>query len=161
DESWFYWDSVERRQVWAVPTGARFSTPPCEIDSKEDDDSDGVHLQARRVSITALPAGPQPTGTHDRVPKDDWEALSQPEKGQDPAEDCLLMWDNARPHTDTDTREFLTRRDVEPVKQSPYSPDLNLCDRFLFRKLKHRSGGRVWGPRGGYTRRSAGDEEGQ
>ncbi|QQP49144.1 Hypothetical protein FKW44_009684 [Caligus rogercresseyi] len=23
------------------------------------------------------------------------------------------------------------------VKQSPYSPDLNLCDRFLFRKLKH------------------------
>ncbi|QQP51476.1 Uncharacterized protein FKW44_012853, partial [Caligus rogercresseyi] len=26
---------------------------------------------------------------------------------------------------------------LEPVKQSPYSPDLNLCDRFLFRKLKH------------------------
>ncbi|QQP50175.1 Uncharacterized protein FKW44_011088 [Caligus rogercresseyi] len=33
--------------------------------------------------------------------------------------------------------EFLTRRDVEPVKQSPYSSDLNLCDRFLFRKVKH------------------------
>ncbi|QQP53569.1 Hypothetical protein FKW44_006089 [Caligus rogercresseyi] len=47
------------------------------------------------------------------------------------------MWDNARPHTATDTKEFLTRRDVEPAKQSPYSPDLNLCDRFLFRKLKH------------------------
>ncbi|QQP49681.1 Hypothetical protein FKW44_010435 [Caligus rogercresseyi] len=46
------------------------------------------------------------------------------------------MWDNARPHTATDTREFLTRRDVEPVKQSLYSPDPNLCDRFLFRKLK-------------------------
>ncbi|QQP52518.1 Uncharacterized protein FKW44_004693, partial [Caligus rogercresseyi] len=41
--------------------------------------------------------------------------------------DCLLMWDNARPHTATDTREFLTRRDVEQ----------NLCDRFLFWKLKH------------------------
>ena len=26
---------------------------------------------------------------------------------------------------------------MEPIKQSPYSPDLNLCDRFLFRKLKH------------------------
>ncbi|QQP55731.1 Uncharacterized protein FKW44_000166 [Caligus rogercresseyi] len=51
--------------------------------------------------------------------------------------DCLLMWDNARPHTATDNREFLTRRDVEPVKQSPYSPDLNLRDRFLFLKLKH------------------------
>ncbi|QQP57504.1 Hypothetical protein FKW44_002517, partial [Caligus rogercresseyi] len=66
---------------------------------------------------------------------------------QDPAESCLLMWDNARPHTPTDTREFLTRRDMEPVKQSSNSPDLNLCDRFLFRKTS-------WGPRGGYTRRS-------
>ncbi|QQP51990.1 Uncharacterized protein FKW44_003972 [Caligus rogercresseyi] len=47
------------------------------------------------------------------------------------------MWGNARPHTATDTREFLTRRDVEPVKQSPYSPELNLCDRFLFWKLMH------------------------
>ncbi|QQP32449.1 Uncharacterized protein FKW44_024150 [Caligus rogercresseyi] len=47
------------------------------------------------------------------------------------------MWDNACPHTATDTREFLTQRDVEPVKQAPYLPDLNLCDRFLFRKLKH------------------------
>ncbi|QQP39496.1 Uncharacterized protein FKW44_020392 [Caligus rogercresseyi] len=36
--------------------------------------------------------------------------------------DCLPMWDNARPHTVTDTREFLTRRDVEPVKQSPTHP---------------------------------------
>ena len=26
------------------------------------------------------------------------------------------------------------------MKQSPYSPDLNLCNRFLFRKLKHLLG---------------------
>ncbi|QQP49749.1 Uncharacterized protein FKW44_010518 [Caligus rogercresseyi] len=74
---------------------------------------------------------------HDRVPEDDWEALSQPEKGQDPA-------DRLSPHVGQCTsphchryQEFLTRTDVEPVKQSPYSPDLNLCDRSLFRKLKH------------------------
>ncbi|QQP52486.1 Hypothetical protein FKW44_004654 [Caligus rogercresseyi] len=50
------------------------------------------------------------------------------------------MWDNTCPHTATDTREFLTRRDVELVSMGIpviYSPDLNLCDRFLFRKLKH------------------------
>ena len=47
------------------------------------------------------------------------------------------MWDNARPHAAAETRDFLTQRDMEQVKQSPYSPDLNLCDRFLFRKLKH------------------------
>ncbi|QQP36831.1 Uncharacterized protein FKW44_022040 [Caligus rogercresseyi] len=58
--------------------------------------------------------------------------------------DCLLMWDNACPHTATDTW-----RDVEPVKQSPYSPDLNLCDKFLFRKLKHL----LWEDEFGATRR--------
>ena len=49
----------------------------------------------------------------------------------------MLMWHNARPHVAAETRDFLTHRDMEQVKQSPYSPDLNLCDRFLFRKLKH------------------------
>ncbi|QQP54754.1 Uncharacterized protein FKW44_007689 [Caligus rogercresseyi] len=114
DESWFYWDSAERRQVWAEP----FSTPPCETDSEEDDDSDGVHLEAE--------AGID----HCTTCRD--HTLSQPEKDKIRLKDCLLMWDNARPHTATVTREFLTRRDVEPVKQSPSSPDLN-----LFRKLKH------------------------
>ena len=49
----------------------------------------------------------------------------------------MLMWDNARPHAAVNTRQFLAQRKVEPIKQSPCSPDLNLCDRFLFRKLKH------------------------
>ena len=43
-----------------------------------------------------------------------------------------LHWqmDNARPHSAAATRDFLTRRGVPVVHQSPYSPDLNLCDRF-------------------------------
>ena len=49
----------------------------------------------------------------------------------------MLMWGNARPHAAANTKQCLARRKVEPIKQSPYSPDLNLCDRFLFRKLKH------------------------
>ncbi|QQP50108.1 Transposase [Caligus rogercresseyi] len=109
--------------------------PPCETDSEEDDDSDGVHLQAEAVSITALPAGT----TADRNTMIEYlrttgKRFFSLKKDKIRLKDCLLMWDNARPHTATDTREFLTRRDVEMVKQSPYSPDLNLCDRFLFRK---------------------------
>ncbi|QQP39004.1 Uncharacterized protein FKW44_019751, partial [Caligus rogercresseyi] len=119
----------EGGKSWRSPRGPG-SRPPCETDSEEDDILMGFTCKPRRVSITALPAGPQPTGTHDR------RFLSL-KKDKIRLKDCLLMWDNARPHTATDTREFLTRRDVEPVKQSPYSPDLNLCDRFLFRKLKH------------------------
>ncbi|QQP38024.1 ATP-dependent DNA helicase [Caligus rogercresseyi] len=81
---------------------------------EEDDDSDGVHLQAE--------AGIDHSTTC-------WDH-SQPEhhdRDKIRLKDCLLMW----------KMHFLTRRDVEPVKQSPYSPDVNLCDRFLFRKLKH------------------------
>ena len=37
-----------------------------------------------------------------------------------------------------ETQAFLVHRDIQPVKQPAYSPDLNLCDRFLFRKIKHR-----------------------
>ncbi|QQP52164.1 Uncharacterized protein FKW44_004213 [Caligus rogercresseyi] len=110
---------------------SRFLDPPCETDSEEDDDSYGVHLQAEVYidHCTTCRDHSQPEH-HDR------RFLSL-KKDKIRLKDCLLMWGNARPHTATDTREFLTRRDVEPVKQSPYSPDLNLCDRFLFRKLKH------------------------
>ncbi|QQP34820.1 Uncharacterized protein FKW44_022845 [Caligus rogercresseyi] len=101
--------------------------PPCETDSEEDDDSDGVHLQAEAANRNTMIEYLRTTG----------KRFLSLKKEKIRLKDCLLMWGNARPHTATDTREFLTRRDVEPVKQSPYSPDLNLCDRFLFQKLKH------------------------
>ena len=50
--------------------------------------------------------------------------------------DLSLQHDNARPHTSKDTTRFLQDRDVFLVKQSPYSPDFNLCDRWLFAHLK-------------------------
>ena len=34
------------------------------------------------------------------------------------------------------TQDYLKQRDISIVCQSPYSPDLNLCDRFLFRAIK-------------------------
>ncbi|QQP56417.1 Uncharacterized protein FKW44_001083 [Caligus rogercresseyi] len=98
----------------------------------------GFTCKPRRVSITALPAGT----TADRNTIIEYlrttgKLFLSLKNNKIRLKDCLPMWDNARPHTATDTREFQTRRDVEQVKQSPYSPNLNLCDRFLFRKLKH------------------------
>ena len=51
-------------------------------------------------------------------------------------DDMLLQIDNARPHTAVITQQYLARMGLQLVYQSPYSPDLNLCDRFLFTKLK-------------------------
>ena len=48
----------------------------------------------------------------------------------------LLQIDNAPAHTARNTRAYLASAVVEMVKQSPYSPDLYLCDRFLFRSIK-------------------------
>ena len=48
----------------------------------------------------------------------------------------LIQFDNARPHSSRKTKEFLERRGIETLWQPPYSPDLNLCDRWLFDRMK-------------------------
>jgi histone-lysine N-methyltransferase SETMAR len=56
----------------------------------------------------------------------------------DPTRLIELLWqhDNARPHTSTVTKKFFEQRKIIRVEQSPYSPDLNQCDRWLFKELK-------------------------
>ena len=51
---------------------------------------------------------------------------------------CFYRWalDNARPHTAVITQQYLAVMGLRLVYQSPYSPDLNLCDLFLFTRLK-------------------------
>ena len=51
--------------------------------------------------------------------------------------DLVLQMENARPHASRLTQGFLADTGVLIIKQSPYSPDSNLCDRFLFRKIKY------------------------
>lgn len=48
----------------------------------------------------------------------------------------VIQFDNARPHAAKKTKEFIERRGIQTLWQSPYSPDLNLCDRWLFDRLK-------------------------
>ena len=47
-----------------------------------------------------------------------------------------LQHDNARVHKSTETSDFLRRRGVTLIEQSPYSPDLNQCDRWIFKCVK-------------------------
>ena len=49
--------------------------------------------------------------------------------------DQLIDSSNARPHSAHETQAFIAHRDIQPVKQPAYSPDLNLCDQFLFKIL--------------------------
>jgi transposase len=50
--------------------------------------------------------------------------------------ELIWMHDNARPHVSASANEFFETRGICLLRQSPYSPDFNLCDRWLFAELK-------------------------
>ena len=50
--------------------------------------------------------------------------------------DMILIQDNARPHVSRTTLEFIARKKITLWKQAPYSPDLNLLDRWIFSELE-------------------------
>ena len=54
----------------------------------------------------------------------------------------LLHHDNASAHTAAVTQDFLTANDVQLVTHPPYSPDLGLCDWFLFPSAKRQLKGK-------------------
>ena len=49
-----------------------------------------------------------------------------------------LVWqhDNARPHVKQAVQSFFAARHIELLPQPAYSPDLNLCDRWLNDRIK-------------------------
>lgn len=51
-------------------------------------------------------------------------------------ENIRLIHDNARPHVSNNTREYLNSTAVRLLKQPAYSPDCNLCDRYVFPRLE-------------------------
>ena len=52
--------------------------------------------------------------------------------------ELYFQQDNARCHVLAKTRQFFERRKTTLIKQSPYSPDLNLLDRWVNFALKER-----------------------
>ena len=55
-----------------------------------------------------------------------------------------MQFDNARPHVSAVTKQFLAQRKVKTLWQAPYSPDLNMCDRWLFNWIKNAFHGKIF-----------------
>ena len=55
----------------------------------------------------------------------------------------VIMHDNARPHKSRMTETFLMENNIHRVPQPPYSPDVNLLDRFVFRNMEAARSGLV------------------
>ena len=91
---------------------------------------------AARFSVTELLKGE--TVTADNMVeylKDTGNRFRNLKKDKIASKNLLLQMDNARPHSAERTQTYLEQNGVPIVPQSPYSPDLNLCDRFLFTRL--------------------------
>jgi len=61
------------------------------------------------------------------------------------AEDWVLHHNNAPTHTALSIREFLAKKNIPILPHPPYSPDLALCDFYLFRNLKLKLKGHHFG----------------
>ena len=57
DESWFYWDSTERRKTWVDQNGKRYTTPRPKQTKRKMMILMGFTCKPKRVSVQALPAG--------------------------------------------------------------------------------------------------------
>lgn len=92
---------------------------------------------SKRFSVKAIPYGVTVDGDVYRDFVRDtghkWQCLRT-----NPVNLSNLVWqhDNARPHTRKDVASFFQWRKITLLKQAPYSPDLNLCDRWLFAHVK-------------------------
>ena len=51
-------------------------------------------------------------------------------------ENLRLIQDNARPHVSALTLQFFQEMNIRLLKQPAYSPDCNLCDRYIFPRLE-------------------------
>jgi transposase len=61
------------------------------------------------------------------------------------ADDWVLHHENAPAHTGLSIREFLAKKNIPVLPHPPYSPDLALCDFYLFPKLKSKLKGHHFG----------------
>lgn len=51
-------------------------------------------------------------------------------------ENMRIQHDNARPHVSYATRTFIHDQNIRLLHQPPYSPDVNLCDSYIFPRLE-------------------------
>ena len=96
-----------------------------------------ITYKPKRYLLTLLPPGY--TVNSDvtiQLLKDTKRRFSQVWRNPIVLKHMVLLWDNARLHICSKTTTFLKQTKIQQLKQSLYLPDLNIHDRFLFRKLK-------------------------
>ena len=137
DESWIAWDHQERRRVWIGKQEPKPTTARAKLTNRKTMLVIALTCKPKRFTVTLVPQGDtMDSKSTIQFLKDTRKRFSQLRRDPLRLKDAVLQWDNARPHSSRETIAFLDDLGIKRIKQSPYSPDLNLCDRYLFRKIK-------------------------
>lgn len=138
DETWAMWSPLQKRRVWIPKKAVKPTTVrPKQLTTHKTMLSVAFTCNPKRFSVSVLPAGKTVNADFmiDYL-KATQKRFASLKSNKICFKEMLLQMDNARPHSAVLTQDYLRDTGVQIVKQSPYSPDLNLCDRFLFRSLK-------------------------
>ena len=133
------WAAQPSRRVWTGKKAVKPTTVKEKLANRKNMILVAFTCKPKRFSVTVMPRGKtvdsavmvehlQMTGKRFLSLKNNKVRLG----------DLLWQMDNAtaRPHTSQIMQDYTTKRGLTLVKQSPNSPDRNLCDRYLFRVLK-------------------------
>ena len=145
DELWVNWDVVKSKQqnkIWIKKDGKRNQAVKPKLTPRKTMFLVAFTTSPARFSVTALPKGVTVTADYmvDFL-KATGNRFNNLKSHKIKFKDLLLQMDNARPHSAARTQNYLEGTGVKMLPQSPYSPDLNLCDRFLFTLLQRHCRG--------------------
>ena len=140
DELWVNWAIVKSKQqnaTWLKKGGKRSQAVKPKLTNKKTMLLVAFTCSPARFSVTPLPKGV----TIDAEYMVDFlkataRRFNNLKTNRIKFKKLTLQMDNARPHSAARTQEYLKKTGVKMLPQSPYSPDLNMCDRFLFTRLQ-------------------------
>ena len=136
NESWFLWDAPEYRRAWIQKKAVKPTIAKQKLTKRKTMVLIAFTCKRKIFSVTVLTQG-ESVDAQFMINhlKDTGKRFQNLKKNKVTLQELHFQMDNARPHTAAATK-FLDRRGVPLVSQSPYSPDRNLLDRFLFRCIK-------------------------
>jgi hypothetical protein len=139
DETWILFSTPgakEDNKAWLTPGSQRLQVIRSSLTNKK------VMLMVAftgdgKLSLEGKPPGETITGEvyvdFLRTTGEKWRCLRS-----SPTRLSQVWWqhDNARPHVALCVKNFTERRGMTVIRQSPYSPDMNQCDRWVNKELK-------------------------
>lgn len=140
DETWIYFQGKGKKSDHRAWVGEGSTGPQVEV--SKFGEAKCLLLVAftpnKKVYMQTLPHGcTMDSDTYINIFHDLGEHWRKLHRDSTKMSEIWLQQDNAPPHVSAKTLGFFSRRGVRLMKQPPFSPDYNLCDRFLFRSLKN------------------------